>query len=187
MRRMPLIRWIGSLEIVFLLVPAPAGAQDRVRLRVEGGPDTEADSAWPGLASIEGKMGVSALVTPTVTVGFETERAVRCVSCAMEPVAAKSQPEGSPQIASWWPATKTQNARASGAVQQHPVPKRSWCGRHPVLTGALIGFGSGTALGAFGSEDDYSPFTRGEFALMIGGSGAVFGSLAGLVLAIVRR
>lgn len=172
MRRMPLIRWIGSLEIVFLLVPAPAGAQDRVGLRVEGGHDAEADSAPPRLASVGGNMGVSALVTPTLTVGFET--------------AAKPQIEGSLQIASWWPATKPEKALASGALQQHPVPKRSWCGRHPVLTGALIGFGAGAAMGAFGSEDD-SIFTRGDMALIIGGNGAVFGSLAGLVVAIVRR
>lgn len=141
MRRMTLIRWIGILEIVFLLVPAAAGAQDRVRLPVEGGLDA---------------------------------------------VAAKPLPEGSLQTASWWQATKTENAPASGAVQQHAVAKRSWPGRHPMLTGALIGFGGGAALGAFGDKD-YSTFTRRDMTLIGGGFGAAFGGLAGVVVAIVRR
>ena len=42
-------------------------------------------------------------------------------------------------------------ARTIGIVQQPPpapVKERRWVGRHPVLTGVLVGLGAGFAVGA---------------------------------------
>jgi hypothetical protein len=67
-------RSIGTLGVMLLLVPALAGAQTRVRLFVDGGPSVETNSAPFSLDAVGANIGVGAQLTPTLSVGFNTER-----------------------------------------------------------------------------------------------------------------
>jgi hypothetical protein len=72
---------------------------------------------------------------------------------------------------------------ASDDVQGQP--SRSWVGRHPVLTGALIGAGTGAVWADI--------FCRGQcegdprlYMLLLGGTGAGIGAGIGAVIAAIR-
>lgn len=61
-------------------------------------------------------------------------------------------------------------------------PKKSWIGRHPLLFGALVGFGVGCVAGAaqVGGSEDTAANALDELACpVIGGIGAGIGTLAG--------
>ena len=71
------------------------------------------------------------------------------------------------------------------AVQQPAPRKRSWIGRHPVLFGTIVGFGSGYLFGYLVVKDDGFGFGINAaemgflFGLTGGGGGALVGALAG--------
>lgn len=74
---------------------------------------------------------------------------------------------------------------AAPAAQQ--PRERSWPGRHPVMFGALLGFGIGVGVelavipGASGGEP------HSAYLPMFGGVGAGIGALTGLIVSAVRR
>ena len=65
--------WVATLAVVFLLAPAVAGAQTRVRLFVEGGPAADVNDSPFSVSGIGAAIGAGVLVTPTVSVGFNAE------------------------------------------------------------------------------------------------------------------
>jgi hypothetical protein len=70
---------------------------------------------------------------------------------------------------------------ASKALQQGSQ-KRSWVVRHPALSGALIGFGSGFLIGYLAGDEGVFPDTDKEFnAAVLGGVGALAGAIMGEV------
>ena len=56
--------------------------------------------------------------------------------------------------------------------------RRSWVGRHPALTGAIVGFGAGCAL-VYLTADEDAIIAREGPALFFGGVGAGIGALIG--------
>ena len=60
--------------------------------------------------------------------------------------------------------------------------RRSWLARHPVMTGALIGFGVGTTLGVIAMKQEHYPLV---FALPYGAAMSAAGAAIGV--AIDRR
>jgi hypothetical protein len=71
----------------------------------------------------------------------------------------------------------------SRQVEQRAQPRRSWMGRHPVLVGSLVGFGTGFLLGYLPGDDvvfyDYTAEFNG---LVLGGVGAGTGALVGAIV-----
>ena len=73
------------------------------------------------------------------------------------------------------------------AVQQPAQQKRSWIGRHPVLFGALVGFGGGFLIGYLPGDDAvFDDFTAGFNGLVMGGIGAGTGAAVGAVVAATK-
>jgi hypothetical protein len=61
--------------------------------------------------------------------------------------------------------------------------KRSWIGRHPVLFGALVGFGSGFLIGYLPGDDGiFDDFTAGFNGWVLGGVGAGTGAAVGAIV-----
>ena len=73
-------------------------------------------------------------------------------------------------------------------VQQPGPQKRSWIERHPVLFGALVGFGGGFLIG-YGAGDDgvFDDFTAGFNGAVLGGIGAGTGAAVGAVVAATTK
>lgn len=67
-------RGVLTLGVMFLLLPAPAGAQNGIRLFVEGGPAADYNSPPFSISGIGVTVGGGILPTPTVSVGFNAER-----------------------------------------------------------------------------------------------------------------
>ena len=67
-------RGVMTLGVMFLLVPAPAGAQTGARLFVEGGPAADYDTAPFSISGTGVNVGGGILPTPTLSVGFNVER-----------------------------------------------------------------------------------------------------------------
>ena len=73
------------------------------------------------------------------------------------------------------------------AAQPQQPHERRWPGRHPVMFGALLGFGIGVGVelavipGASGGEP------HSAYLPMFGGVGAGIGALTGLIVSAVRR
>ena len=74
---------------------------------------------------------------------------------------------------------------AASARFQSP-PQRSWIGRHPVLTGALVGAGGGAAWAEILCRGKCEGDPRLYMALF-GGIGAGIGAGVGGVIAAIRR
>ena len=71
-------------------------------------------------------------------------------------------------------------------TQVSTQPQRSWAARHPVLLGALIGFGSGFLIGYLPGDDGvFDDFTAGFNGWVMGGIGAGAGAAVGAVVATV--
>lgn len=64
--------------------------------------------------------------------------------------------------------------------------ERNWIARHPMLFGAIVGFGAGFAIG-YGAGDDgvFDDFTAGSNGLFLGGIGCGIGAGVGLLAAHV--
>lgn len=77
----------------------------------------------------------------------------------------------------------TASADAPLRARQQPTPqKRSWIGRHPVLFGALVGFGGGFLIGYLPGDDVvFDDFTAEFNGLVMGGIGAGVGATVGAV------
>lgn len=73
-------------------------------------------------------------------------------------------------------------------VQQSGAHSHSWIGRHPVLFGTLVGFGSGFLVGYLpgddGVFDDYAASFNG---LVLGGVGAGTGALVGAIVGAAKK
>jgi hypothetical protein len=68
---------------------------------------------------------------------------------------------------------------------QAATSRRSWIRRHPVLFGALVGFGSGFLIGYTAGDDGvFDDFTAGFNGWVMGGIGAGAGAAVGAVVAI---
>ena len=74
-------------------------------------------------------------------------------------------------------------ARNLGNVRDDASGKRPWIERHPVITGALVGFGIGVGLTYATAPDKdevfLTPISAGSAALVWGGVTAGLGALAG--------
>ena len=80
---------------------------------------------------------------------------------------------------------------AEGRVRATPAtvasqPSRSWVGQHPVLTGALVGAGAGTAWAEILCRGQCEGDPRPYIALF-GGAGAGIGAAIGGVINAIRR
>ena len=80
---------------------------------------------------------------------------------------------------------------AHSAVRAHQPAgprKRSWIGRHPVLFGALAGFGGGFLIGYLPGDDVvFDDFTAGFNGWVLGGIGAGTGAAAGAIIGATTK
>ena len=80
------------------------------------------------------------------------------------------------------PFSMPRAARAVG-TRWDDAGKRPWMERHPVVTGALLGFGIGVGLVYLSAQDDreefLTPISAGNAALFWGGVSAGVGALMG--------
>lgn len=74
-------------------------------------------------------------------------------------------------------------SRSAHLVTQQGGPaKRNWIGRHPVLVGALVGFGGGFLVGYLPGDDGvFYDFTAEFNGFVLGGVGAGLGAIVGAV------
>ena len=74
-------------------------------------------------------------------------------------------------------------------ARQHPgTQKRSWIARHPVLFGALVGFGGGFLIGYLPGDDGvFDDFTAGFNGWVLGGVGAGTGAAVGAIVGALRK
>jgi hypothetical protein len=73
-------------------------------------------------------------------------------------------------------------------VQQPGQRKRSWIGRHPVLFGTLVGFGSGFLIGYLPGDDAvFDDFVASFNGLVLGGVGAGTGALVGAIVGAATK
>ena len=81
------------------------------------------------------------------------------------------------------PFSTPRASRATGKMWDDAGAKRLWIERHPVLTGAFVGFGIGVGLTYASAQDDrkelFTPISTGGAALVWGGVSAGVGALAG--------
>lgn len=65
--------------------------------------------------------------------------------------------------------------------QQASQRQRSWAGRHPAITGALVGFGMGFAIGMVAGDDGvFDDFVKEFNGLVLGGISAAVGAGIGV-------
>jgi hypothetical protein len=73
------------------------------------------------------------------------------------------------------------------SANQQPAEKRSWAGRHPVVTGTLLGAGIGAAYGAASCSDGCFPIGAGGAAILMASFGAGFGALGGYIVKLAQK
>lgn len=88
-------------------------------------------------------------------------------------------------------ATRLAQSRTTASLPSQQAAQRSWAGRHPVLLGALIGAGVGSAIAAdsaIGCDDDseWPGGCAGSVAYPVGVVAGI-GATVGLVVAWIRR
>jgi hypothetical protein len=72
---------------------------------------------------------------------------------------------------------------SAGSRQASQQQHRSWIGRHPVVFGALVGFGSGFLIGYLPGDDGvFDDFTASFGGWVVGGIGAGVGALIGALV-----
>jgi hypothetical protein len=73
-------------------------------------------------------------------------------------------------------------------AQQQAKQRRSVVGRHPVLFGTLVGFGSGFLIGYLPGDDGvFDDFTGGFNGLVLGGVGAGIGAGVGAIVGAATK
>jgi hypothetical protein len=81
------------------------------------------------------------------------------------------------------PFSMARAGRAAATRWDDAGGKRPWVERHPVITGALVGFGIGVGLVYLSAQDDreefLTPISAGSAALVWGGVSAGIGALTG--------
>ena len=73
------------------------------------------------------------------------------------------------------------------SADQQPPDERSWAGRHPVVTGTLLGAGIGAAYGAASCRDGCFPIGAGGAAILVASFGAGFGALGGYIVKLAQK
>ena len=73
------------------------------------------------------------------------------------------------------------------SVDDQPTDERSWAGRHPVVTGTLLGAGIGAAYGAASCRDGCFPIGAGGAAILLASFGAGFGALGGYIVKLAQK
>ena len=78
---------------------------------------------------------------------------------------------------------------AAARERQKPEPqKRNWIGRHPVLFGTMVGFGTGFLIGYLPGDDGvFDDFTAEFNGLVLGAAGAGVGAVVGGVVGASRK
>jgi hypothetical protein len=73
-------------------------------------------------------------------------------------------------------------------LQQPGQQKHGWIGRHPVLFGALVGFGGGFLIGYLPGDDGvFDDFVASFNGLVLGGVGAGTGAAVGAIVGAARK
>jgi hypothetical protein len=73
------------------------------------------------------------------------------------------------------------------AMRQEQPEKRGWAGRHPVLSGALLGAGIGVGVELLVIPGESGGEPHSFYLPVVAGMGAGIGSLVGLIVSVVRR
>jgi hypothetical protein len=73
------------------------------------------------------------------------------------------------------------------ALNQPQPRKRSWPGRHPVLFGAIVGFGVGLGVEAAVIPGESGGEPHSAYVPIFGGMGAGIGALVGVIVSAARR
>ena len=73
------------------------------------------------------------------------------------------------------------------SANPQPTEERSWVGRHPIVTGTLLGAGIGAAYGAASCRDGCFPIGAGGAAILLASFGAGFGALGGWMVKTVQQ
>ena len=80
------------------------------------------------------------------------------------------------------------SGRMSRGARQQTGRQRSVLGKHPVLFGTLIGFGSGFLVGYIAGDDGvFYDFTAGANGVMLGGIGAGIGAGVGAIVGVATK
>ena len=74
----------------------------------------------------------------------------------------------------------------TAAARTQSPPRRSWIGRHPVLTGALVGASAGAVWADIACRGQCEGDPR-LYVALFGGTGAGIGAGIGAVIAAIRR
>jgi hypothetical protein len=82
-----------------------------------------------------------------------------------------------------------QPAVESSTAGRQPSPgRRNWVQRHPVLTGAMVGFGSGFLIGYLPGDDAvFDDFVAGFNGTVVGGIGAGAGASIVAIVQALRK
>lgn len=78
-------------------------------------------------------------------------------------------------------------AALPSAVRAQQPRERSWPGRHPVLFGALVGFGVGLGVESAVIPGESGGEPHSVYLPIFGGIGAGIGSLVGVIVSVARR
>jgi hypothetical protein len=78
------------------------------------------------------------------------------------------------------PDARVYLVRRTAALQAAAQPRRNWVARHPVIVGAVAGFGTGFLVGYLPGDDGvFDDFTAGFNGWVVGGIGAGIGASIG--------
>jgi hypothetical protein len=73
------------------------------------------------------------------------------------------------------------------SANPQPTEERSWAGRHPIVTGTLLGAGIGAAYGAASCSNGCFPIGAGGAAILMASFGAGFGALGGWMVKMAQK
>ena len=165
------------MAVATALVPASAGAQMRFRAFDERLlrsanlmflTDGRVETATGRSATILSESREVARAPGTLRSASRTRQ---CFGCMPDGNGARLAP------------SKTSADLAWRVRQQSGDRKRSWIGRHPVLFGAIVGFGAGFLIGYLPGDDGvFDDFSAGFNGLVLGGVGGGGGAGIGAIV-----